>query len=199
MGSFLSAYFIPLENLPALHQLPAECLEGDFPIKSFSLAGFVQLCFLGLAYGMIITRASNLIADGTELLLLIPSIAPVIGSLVLPVLGAVPDGTIVLFSGMGPTDQVKKSLAVGVGALAGSTIMLLTVPWFLSILAGRVDLDLEGDAQYKKKKKLSDETASFWTKTGVEPNQKSVRLAAQNMLITLLPYLFIQGAAFAYS
>jgi hypothetical protein len=36
---------------------------------------------------------------------------------VLPVLGAVPDGMIVLFSGMGPNAQ--EGLTVGVGALAG--------------------------------------------------------------------------------
>ncbi len=30
---------------------------------------------------------------------------------------------------------------MGVGALAGSTIMLLTVPWFLSVVAGRVNID----------------------------------------------------------
>ena len=29
-------------------------------------------------------------------------------------------------------------------SLAGSTIMLLTLPWFLSIYAGRVDLDEHG-------------------------------------------------------
>ena len=28
-------------------------------------------------------------------------------------------------------------VAVGVGALAGSTIMLLTIPWFLSIVGGQ--------------------------------------------------------------
>jgi hypothetical protein len=65
--------------------------------------------------------ASNMISDGSELLLLLPSIAGIVGSCVLPVLGAVPDGMIVLFSGMGPDAQ--KQLDVGVGALAGSTIM----------------------------------------------------------------------------
>ena len=31
-------------------------------------------------------------------------------------------------------------LNVGIGALAGSTIMLLTIPWFLSIVGGRVNV-----------------------------------------------------------
>eukprot|EP00663_Eupelagonemidae_sp_cell21sb_P006552 gene6552-biopygen6934 len=58
-----------------------------------------------------------------------------VGSVVLPILGAVPDGAIILFSGGGQED-----LAVGVGALAGSTIMLLTIPWSLAIIGGRVML-----------------------------------------------------------
>lgn len=33
---------------------------------------------------------------------------------------------------------------------AGSTIMLLTVPWALSILAGRVNLDSHGKGTYKR-------------------------------------------------
>ena len=47
------------------------------------------------------------------------------------ILGAVPDGAIVLFSGLG--QDAQNQISVGVGALAGSTIMLLTIPWFLSI------------------------------------------------------------------
>jgi hypothetical protein len=35
----------------------------------------------------------------------------------------------------------SEQLNVGIGTLAGSTIMLLTMPWFLSILGGRVNLD----------------------------------------------------------
>lgn len=57
---------------------------------------------------------------------------------------AVPDGMIVLFSGMGPGAQ--EQLNVGVGALAGSTVMLITVPWLLSVYAGRVDIEVWGGA-----------------------------------------------------
>ena len=49
----------------------------------------------------------------------------------LPVLGAIPDGMIVLFSGLGP--DAAEQLSVGVGALAGSTIMLLTIPWYVIV------------------------------------------------------------------
>jgi hypothetical protein len=46
---------------------------------------------------------------------------------VLPLLGSVPDGAIILFSGLGDLETAQDTLSVGVGALAGSTIMLLTM------------------------------------------------------------------------
>jgi hypothetical protein len=55
---------------------------------------------------------------------------------------AVPDGAIVLLSGMGPDAQSK--LSVGVGTLAGSTIMLLTLPWAACGWLGRVELSRDG-------------------------------------------------------
>ena len=56
--------------------------------------GFIQLLFLGGVYGYMLMYASNLISDGSELLLLVPSMAGMVGSIVLPILGAVPDGCI---------------------------------------------------------------------------------------------------------
>jgi len=67
--------------------------------------GFIQLLFLGSVYGYLLMWASNMISDGSELLLLVPAWAGLVGSVILPVLGAVPDGCIVLFSGMGPDAQ----------------------------------------------------------------------------------------------
>ena len=77
--------------------------------------------------------------------------AKLVGSCVLPVLGAVPDGAIVLFSGIGP--QAQTQLDVGVGALAGSTVMLLTIPWILSIIGGRVPI-VNGEVRYNQKKNM---------------------------------------------
>jgi hypothetical protein len=106
MDAFLSGFFVDPTTL------------------AHDATGFIQLVILLAGYGYVISTASGLISDGSELLLLVPSIAGVVGSIVLPILGAVPDGAMILFSGLGPnaSEQVK----VGVGALAGSTIMLLT-------------------------------------------------------------------------
>jgi len=97
-----------------------------------------ELSYRLIGYGYILYIASGLISDGSELLLLVPSVAGIVGSVVLPFLGAVPDGMMVLFSGMGP--QAQDQVSVGVGALAGSTVMLLTLPWFIAVTAGRVPM-----------------------------------------------------------
>ena len=90
--------------------------------------GFVQLLFLFFAYGYILMVSSNMISDGSELLLLVPSLAGVVGSIVLPILGAVPDGAIVLFSGLGPGAQ--QQLSVGVGALGTPSLHAYTYLYF---------------------------------------------------------------------
>jgi Ca2+/Na+ antiporter len=156
--------------------------------------GFCQLAFLGLAYAFILMQGANLIKDGSEMLLLIPSWAGIVGPIVLPVLGAVPDGAIVLFSGMGPDAQ--QQLDVGMGALAGSTIMLLTVPWFLSCLAGRVNMDAAGNGNYVRPRGAGSEWAKLSPSgrlagTGVNVNA-SIRRAAVLMALTLIPYFVIQ-------
>lgn len=118
MGSAMAKLFIPIKQLPDLYEFPNECLNED---ENFDLVvtfgGLMQLLFLALAYGYILFYASNLIADGSELLLLIPSIAPIVGSVVLPVLGCVPDSAIILFSGLGDKEKAQEQLQVGVGAL----------------------------------------------------------------------------------
>jgi Ca2+/Na+ antiporter len=156
--------------------------------------GFCQLAFLGLAYAWILMNGANLIKDGSEMLLLIPQWAGLVGSIVLPVLGAVPDGAIVLFSGLGPDAQ--QQLSVGIGALAGSTIMLLTVPWFLALIAGRVNMDESGNGNYVRPRGAGSEWSKLsppgrFRDTGVNVGP-TIRHAAIVMAVTLVPFFVIQ-------
>merc|ERR1719410_159843 len=153
-------------------------------------------------YGYVLYQASQLISEGAELLLLVPTMAPLVGSVVLPILGAVPDGLMVLFSGLG--ENAQEQVSVGVGALAGSTIMLLTLPWFVAVYTGRVNIK-DGVATYKR---LSGNTDKNWQKltssgsfcgslcgTGVQWGP-DIKTNTSMMLFTLLGYIIIQGCAF---
>jgi Ca2+/Na+ antiporter len=170
-----------------------ECAEGG-------LGGLVQVLTLLAVYGFVLYTASGLIAEGSELLLLVPSLRGIVGSVVLPVLGAIPDGCIVFFSGLG--DNAQEEIAVGVGALAGSTSMLLTVPWFLSVLAGRVNVRPDGTANYARLHgrgrwaKLMPPGNASLRGTGVEP-MPMVAISGRIMAVTATTYVVIQLAAFS--
>eukprot|EP00956_Cyclotella_meneghiniana_P005062 scaffold6277_cov54-Cyclotella_meneghiniana.AAC.1 len=159
--------------------------------------GVTGLLWLLISYGYVLYMASNLISEGSDLLLLVPSLAGLVGGLVLPLLGAVPDGAIMLFSGLGDIEKAQETLSVGVGALAGSTIMLLTVPWALSVYYGRVDFSGDDLApNYKKQPKLTHEGAcAGLSYTGVAMG-KEVNHGSKMMMVTTLPYFLIQVPAF---
>lgn len=158
----------------------ADCHEN-------SAYGFVQVLFLGAVYGVILSHASDLISDGSELLLLVPSLKGLIGSVVLPILGAVPDGAIVLFSGIG--SNAAQSIEVGVGALAGSTIMLITLPWFIAIFFGRVEVE-HGRCVYSKKILKLRKPGFKLFSTGVA-SSRDIRIGGMLMGASSLLYFII--------
>eukprot|EP01033_Poteriospumella_lacustris_P008661 gene8662-6230_t len=136
-----------------------------------------------------------MISDGSELLLLVPAWAGLVGSVVLPVLGAVPDGCMVLFSGLGPNAQ--EQLSVGVGALAGSTIMVLIIPWFLSVVGGRVNIDPKTGRPNYKAPKLNPPNYFHLTETGVVISPE-VNKTAYMVLATSVSYLLLQVPGLIY-
>jgi len=190
MGSVLSGAFIDTDDLPGCVEVDGvtDCSYGN---EGWGW-GLVQVLSIMTVYGLILFNASNMLSDGSELLLLVPSISGIVGSVVLPILGAVPDGAIMLFSGLGPDAQ--EQLTVGVGTLAGSTIMLLTIPWGLSIFMGAVPLDANGTAAYSRRK----EKGTDWKVMGVTPDS-TIRSNAYIMVGTALIYLVIQGPAFEFA
>ena len=77
--SFLADEESKCHFLPILVQEPSE-------------VGLTGLVWLFLGYGYALYYAANMIGEGSELLLLVPSMAGLVGGVVLPLLGAVPDG-----------------------------------------------------------------------------------------------------------
>mmetsp|Transcript_25100 Transcript_25100/g.28927 ORF Transcript_25100/g.28927 Transcript_25100/m.28927 type:complete len:563 (+) Transcript_25100:56-1744(+) len=162
-----------------------------FPSIEPNEVGNTGLLWLSITYGYVLFYASNLISEGSDLLMLIPSLAGLVGGTVLPLLGAVPDGAIMLFSGLGDIDDAQESLSVGVGALAGSTIMLLTIPWFLSVYSGRVSIISKNGGKtlnYHGKPKL---TPKLTDGTGVQATS-TIKHGATIMILTIVPFLLIQ-------
>ena len=210
MGLLVSKAFIPPDDLLGCvvnmtgveegEEGVVECLAPFAECISYTdcdwFWGFMQVMTLMAIYGYILFYASNMLSQGSELLLLVPSLAGLVGSVVLPILGAVPDGAIMLFSGLGPDAQ--NQLTVGIGTIAGSTIMLLTLPWGGSILLGRVPIGPDGTAAYKRRRSSDVKGTPFLTGYGVTP-EPSIKSNAAIMVVTSLIYLVIQGPGFKYA
>jgi len=157
--------------------------------------GFVQCLFLLAIYMGLVGYASILIAYGSELLIFVPSVSNLVGSVILPILGQLADIAIILFSCIGA--QAQEELVIGVGALAGSNVFMLTILWWLSVLLGRVDVDEKtGLAVYTNKPKLKKTTPenstvrAFLLENGVEVGPQA-KIAAMFMLITSTTFLVI--------
>mmetsp|Transcript_19608 Transcript_19608/g.34675 ORF Transcript_19608/g.34675 Transcript_19608/m.34675 type:complete len:601 (-) Transcript_19608:64-1866(-) len=160
---------------------------------------FPQLAFLCVVYAYTLFQASNLISDGSELLIFIPELEGIIGSVILPVLGVVPDSMMVLCSGLGSRSKVAHQVTVGVGTLAGSTIMLLTLPWSISIFAGRVSILKDGTATYRRPagQRLMPPGSVSLTQTGIRCGTE-LKVNAILMLLTMTAYAFPQLPAEEY-
>lgn len=178
--------------------------KDDVFIKVTDTAPWMVILMQTGMFGYVLYVAANMIGDGADLLLLIPSYAPFVGTLVIPILGAVPDGMLVLFSGLGQNPQ--EEVRTGVGALAGSTIMLLTMPWLIAVFSGRVSI-VDDKLTYKRVqqdhhygwedwKKLTPGQQGFFN-SGVAITQP-VRDSAMMMLLTATSYLWIQVPACFY-
>ncbi|KAF8732885.1 hypothetical protein HU200_015233 [Digitaria exilis] len=86
--------------------------------------------FLVITYGLLMYKGGTYLSHGSELLheILGPGL---VGGLLLPVLGALPEALIVL----GPF------VLMGMVLLAGSTVSLLTLLWGTCVVVGKCDLD----------------------------------------------------------
>eukprot|EP01132_Coremiostelium_polycephalum_P004733 gene4733-5908_t len=144
-----------------------------------------------LIYGVILAFGAKLISDGSEMLMEIldPKYFGIIGGLVLPFLSAFPDAAIIVVAGALGSDP-QTQLNIGIGTLAGSTIMLLTIPWSASLLLARCDI---------RNGESVDGVCTSWslTKTGVTVDEDTP-LNAKIMVATSISYLIVQGVAFAY-
>eukprot|EP00656_Telonema_subtile_P002920 TRINITY_DN11341_c0_g1_i2.p1 TRINITY_DN11341_c0_g1~~TRINITY_DN11341_c0_g1_i2.p1 ORF type:complete len:521 (-),score=172.96 TRINITY_DN11341_c0_g1_i2:181-1743(-) len=95
--------------------------------------------------------------------------------------------------------DAQEELNVGIGTLAGSTVMLLTIPWFVAVFAGRVNLNPQTGRptmRHGRGKLVPEGHISLWH-TGVGLGE-SVTSNGVVMAITALGYVSVQGAAFQH-
>ncbi|KAH9791256.1 Sodium/calcium exchanger NCL1 [Citrus sinensis] len=141
--------------------------------------------FLIAVYGYLMLLAAKLLSNGSEILLQI--IGPgIIGGLFLPVLSSVPDAAIILASGLsGSKETAQNQVSVGMGLLAGSTVMLLTVLWGSCLLVGKCDIEGTTAVDLKDTKRFS------LTGSGVSTDVWTC-YAARIMVLSIVPFIIVQ-------
>ncbi|EPS64918.1 sodium/calcium exchanger family protein, partial [Genlisea aurea] len=154
---------------------------GFLPCTSTALGNL----FLILVYGYLMFSAARYLSSGSELLLEI--LGPgIVGGLFLPILGALPDAMLILVSGLsGSVETAQSQVSVGIGLLAGSTVMLLTVIWGSCILVGKCDIEnsIAIDSKDTKGFNLtgSGVTTDIWTS-----------YAGIIMAVSVIPFVVVQ-------
>ncbi|CAK7350085.1 unnamed protein product [Dovyalis caffra] len=143
--------------------------------------------FLILVYGYLMFLAATYLSGGSELLLAI--LGPgIVGGLFLPILGALPDAMLILVSGLsGSKETAQNQVSVGMGLLAGSTVMLITIIWGSCVVVGKCDIretdDVAIDGKNTKEFSLTGSGVStdIWT-----------CYAARIMAVSVLPFIVVQ-------
>ncbi|KAK9266267.1 hypothetical protein L1049_025344 [Liquidambar formosana] len=162
--------------------------------------------FLIFVYGYLMYDAAGYLSTGSELLLKIlgPESAGIVGGLILPILGAVPDAALILASGLsGSTEAAEGQVSIGMGLLAGLTIAVLTIIWGSCVVAGKCDLDENSIA-----KDNTDKNGFSLTGSGVStstdghqdghpddhhhPHDHSTNTIAQIMAVSTVPFIIVQ-------
>ncbi|KAL9232461.1 hypothetical protein vseg_007572 [Gypsophila vaccaria] len=168
------------ENVVAVEE---EC-EQSYGFLPCTTTWMGNMFLIGV-YGYLMYMAATFLSDGSELLLEI--LGPgIVGGLFLPVLGALPDAMLILVSGLsGSNVEAQGQVSVGMGLLAGSTVMLLTVIWGTCILVGKCDMDgsmaLDGTDTKGYSLLGSGVSTDIWTS-----------YAARIMAISVIPFLVVQ-------
>ncbi|CAI9787723.1 unnamed protein product [Fraxinus pennsylvanica] len=148
--------------------------------------------FLIIVYGYLMFLAATYLSNGSELLLEI--LGPgIVGGLLLPMLGALPDAMLILVSGLsGSTETAQSQVSVGMGLLAGSTVMLLTLVWGTCIVVGKCDLlnNVAIDLQDTKGFNLTGSGVStdIWTS-----------YAGIIMALSVIPFVVVQISSILHS
>ncbi|KAG5551308.1 hypothetical protein RHGRI_009651 [Rhododendron griersonianum] len=150
--------------------------------------------FLILAYGYLMYLGATYLTSGSEMLLEI--VGPgIIGGLFLPILGALPDAMLILVSGLsGSTTTAQSQVSVGMGLLAGSTVMLLTLIWGTCVIVGKCDLQNSPAIDGKQNSLAIDgkDTVGFsLTGSGVSTDIWT-SYAAGIMAVSVVPFLVVQ-------
>ncbi|KAJ3679700.1 hypothetical protein LUZ60_017711 [Juncus effusus] len=156
---------------------------GFLPCSS-SIVGNI---FLAIVYGFFMFTSATWLSTGCEMLLQIMG-PGIVGGLCLPILGSLPDALLILVSGLaGSSEDAQNQLPIGMGLLAGSTILTLTLLWGTCVLVGKCDFNDGNHMSIDMKDTKGLDLFGSGVVTDVETSNM-----AKIMRISILPLVVVQ-------
>ncbi|KAI3466717.1 hypothetical protein Pfo_023380 [Paulownia fortunei] len=144
------------------------------------------LLFLIVVYEILLSIGGQYVANGSNLFFQI--IGPgVFGASLFQFLGTIPQIVLVLVSSLsGSTTAAQQRATMGMGLVAGTTVMLLTLIWGSSVVLGSYDLS-QAIATDNSGSQTKTTLKGYGVITDVETSY-----TARIVLITLVPFLILQ-------
>ncbi|GAB4846529.1 hypothetical protein Ancab_025534 [Ancistrocladus abbreviatus] len=142
--------------------------------------------FLIIVYGYLMYMAASYLSEGSELMMGFLG-RGIVGGVLLPFLGALPDAMLILVSGLsGSKETAQSQVFFGMGLLTGSTVMILTLIWGTCVFVGKCDL--QGSIAIDE----SDTKGFKLTESGVSTDIWTC-YAAMLMTLSAIPCLIVQA------
>ncbi|KAK9265345.1 hypothetical protein L1049_027214 [Liquidambar formosana] len=159
-----------------------EQLYGFLPCSNSALGHL----FLIVVYEYLLFHGESYVAAGGEMIFKI--LGPgVFGASAFQVLGALPESFILLASGLLNTKEVAEEYVfTGVGLLAGSTILLLTVLWGTCVIVASQNLSDTSESDLSDGSDTRKETCS-----GISTDLET-SYTARIMVLSVIPFIIIQ-------
>ncbi|KAJ0044345.1 hypothetical protein Pint_04675 [Pistacia integerrima] len=161
---------------------PCKQTYGFMPCSTTALGNL----FLIIVYGFLIFKAAKYLTNGSELLELLGS--GILGNIVLPKLGGLPSAMLILVSGLSARKEAaQRQISVGMGLLAGTSILLTTLVWGSCVVIGKCDID-QGS---KTRNGCQNKKGFSLTEIGVGTHIWTC-YAARIMVISVIPFIIVQ-------
>ncbi|KAL3849233.1 hypothetical protein ACJIZ3_011115 [Penstemon smallii] len=152
--------------------------------------------FLIILYEYLLFHGESYVASGGERIFKI--LGPgVFGASAFQIIGSLPEALILLASGLLSNEEIaQECVLTGVGLLAGSTILLLTVLWGTCVILGAQQFPINTFQYSNPSDKVNRNNFerllfSLWPGCGVETD-KGTSYTAMIMLLSVIPLIFIQ-------
>ncbi|KAI3945897.1 hypothetical protein MKW98_007246 [Papaver atlanticum] len=153
------------------------------------------LLFMFVVYEYLLFLGEKCICLGSEIVFQMLGTG-VFGACAFEILGAFPEGMIILVSGLSKSKEVaEEKVLTGVGLLAGSTVLLLTLLWGTCVILGKSDfsdVSVYNDSKSSALQKLwMGNPRSYLTGSGIITDHET-SYTARIMVVSVVPFIILQ-------